>query len=309
MLAATLGDDDLAVSIAVVDGDRVLHTRAVGDGVEVNPGTRFRLASISKVLTAIVVMQLVEEGAIDLDEPFARQLGVEGPVADARVRTITVRQLLSHMSGMPVLQDAFFGGGATSWRAAALIGLASTLSSDPGSEFAYSNVNYCLLGLLIEHVTGGDYEAAVVERLGEPLGLSGLRLAGTFDSGVDDAPYRSEIGRTYMEALGPAGAWVATATDVARLLESLDVDNDGWHPLREASVRAMRTAQPAVLPSPEWTYGLGLRLFTGGEWGHTGTVEQTRDIVVTLPSGPTVAVFVSGDAPWTGGDLLELITL
>ncbi len=313
--AATVDLGDLSAGVAVIRDGKVLHTAAFGmeNPLESRPATvhtRFRLASVSKMLTAITIMQLVDEGSIALDQPFVEQLGVAGPFNDPRVATVTVRQLLSHTSGFPVSRDIFFGHGVDDWHQAAAAAFGQTLLFDPSTAFRYSNTNFCLLGLLIEKVTGQTFDAAIQERVLEPIGAK-AHLAPTFDTQPGDAVHASGTGRNYMEALGPAGAWVATPLDVAKIAAALRPDSPGHQLLDPAVVDEMRTSipVPVEIPPPAvwWSYGMGTMLFADGSWGHTGTIESTHAIVVNRPDGLTIALMVSGKFPANSDDLLTVI--
>ena len=219
--AATVDVGDIAVGAAVLRNGKVLHTTALGmenpfESRAATVDTRFRIASVSKVFTAVAIMQLVDEGSIELDEPFARQLGVDGPFTDPRIADITVRQLMSHLSGFSAAQGIFFRRGVETWHQAAQSALGEVLQADPGTAFQYSNTNFCLLGLLLEKVTGQPFEAVIRERVLQPIGIS-AHLAPTFDTERGDALHASSPGRNYMEALGPAGGWVASPLDIAKL--------------------------------------------------------------------------------------------
>ncbi|MEY2444921.1 MAG: hypothetical protein QOE00_1501, partial [Ilumatobacteraceae bacterium] len=302
---------------AVVRDGSVVHTAAFGmenplESKAATVHTRFRLASVSKVLTAVTIMQLVDEDSVELDKPFVDQLSVGGPFADPRVATVTVRQLLSHMSGFPVSHGLFFGHGVDNWHQAAEAALGQALMFDPGTAFRYSNTNFCLLGLLIEKVTGQHFEDAIRERVLAPLGIK-AHLAPTFDSAPGDAFHASGAGRNYMEALGPAGAWVATPLDVAKLAAALRPDSTDTRLLDPVTVASMRVRVPVPVETPPpvdgWSYGLGLMLFADGSWGHTGTIESTHAVVVNRPDGLTISVMVSGKLPTNSDDLLGIIDL
>ena len=103
-------------------------------------------------------------------------------------------------------------------------------------------MNYCLLGLLIEDVTGQDYEDVVKERLLQPSGIDDMRMVGTLEFRKGDAHHLSGEARNYMEVLAAAGAWVGTAEDLVRILDSLDTRHDGTHTLTSATVDAMLEA-------------------------------------------------------------------
>jgi D-alanyl-D-alanine carboxypeptidase len=336
-----LGSGDFAVSVAVaVDGDLV-HTGAFGyrvpppylpprgggtvagpaptaprttvrgqrpDGVEEND--RFRIASISKILTATVVLQLVESAYLGLDQPVGQLLAdhVGVRVQDPAIAGITVRQLLSHTSGLSGYDYLFFGGAADSCTNAARAGLSGRLIAPPATRYIYSNLGYCLLGLLVEQVTNRPYEVEVRERLLEPLGIKGMRLAATFDRNAGEVQHPSVPTRNYMEVLAAAGAWTATPADLVRILDALDPAKPGWHPLSKRMLDLMRRPMPTVpYPrSPQYWYGLGLMVATDGSWWHTGTVESTHAMVFARPDGVTWSVLVSGNYPGETDDLQRI---
>lgn len=293
----------------------VLHTAALGmenpfEGKPATVDTRFRIASVSKMFTAVAIMQLVNDGSIELDEPFAGQLGLHGPFNDPRLGAITVRQLLSHTSGFSASRGIYFGHGVDTWQQAATAALGQTLQFDPGTAFQYSNTNFCLLGRLLESVTGQSFETAIRERVLKPIGIK-AHLAPTFDAAAGDALHASTPGRNYMEALGPAGAWVATPLDIAKLASALRAESTGPQLLDRPTVARMRVPVPFPVEDPPpvsgWSYGLGLILYADGSWGHTGTIESTHAVVVNRPDGLTVAVLVSGKFPVNTDDLLGVI--
>ena len=312
---ATVDAGDVAAGVAVMRDGAVLHTAAFGmenpfESKPATAATRFRIASVSKMFTAVAIMQLVEDGTIELNESFTGQLGLDGPFNDPRLAAVTVRQLLSHTSGFPVSYGIFFGHGVETWRQAATSALDQTLLFDPGTAFRYSNMNYCLLGMLLEAVTGQQFESVIRERVLDPIGAD-AHLAPTFDTVDGDALHASVPTRNYMETLGPAGGWVASPVDIAKLASALRPDSAGVRLLDQATVAMMRTPVPVPIsiPPPDdgWNYGLGLILFGDGSWGHTGTIESTHAIVVNRPDGLTVVVLVSGDAPGETDDLVQVI--
>jgi D-alanyl-D-alanine carboxypeptidase len=302
---------DRAASVAVLSpGSSSVHAAAWGvrdpaTGQTVDTGDRFRIASISKILTAVVVLQLVEEGRVGLDEPIGDRLAwaAGAAAADADMSTVTPRMLLSHTSGIPKYRSVYFGaGGAASCPEAARIAMAGAVDVD--RPYAYSNTNFCLLGLLVEQLTGQPYEDVVRQRLLSPLGINGMRMAGTFDVRDDEVVHPSGAGRTYMEALGGAGAWLATPSDLVAIMRSLDPALPSWHPLGPDLLREMRTPQ-SVAPGEEAQYGLGLMIWPDGAVGHTGTIEQTRAMVLEEPGGAVWAVTVSGESPWSSSKLRD----
>jgi D-alanyl-D-alanine carboxypeptidase len=289
-----------ALSVAVMAQGQLVRTTALGhreagSDQPVDEYTRFRVASISKVITAVVLLQLVDEGVIALDQPIGARLaaGLGMGAVSPGVAALTAEHLLSHTSGFGSARNSFFSERQLTCTDAGAQALASS-SITPGGAMSYSNMNYCLAHLLIEELTGQTYADAVYERFLTPLGITGMRLAGTYDVGPDEVVHFSRPGRNYMEALGGAGAWIATATDIVRIVDSLDPDTPGWRPLSPELLLRMR--QPP-LGRTVGSYGLGLILYPDGSVGHTGTLESTHAIVVSRPDGITWAVLVNGEHP------------
>lgn len=336
-----LGAGDFAASVAVALDGTTVHTAAfgyrvpAGDPFAVPPTTdpsasapstterrrsrrdgvvptdRFRIASISKVITATVVLQLVEAGVLELDHPVGARLGrvVGAEVTDPAIKAITVRQLLSHTSGFPDYQATFFGGGARSCPEAARRGLTGGLVGPPGTVYEYSNLNFCLLGQLIGEVAGLPYQRAVRTLLLRPLGIEGMRLVGTFDPDDEEVVHPSLPRRNYMEVLEGAGSWVASAEDVVTIVDALDPDKPGWHPLsRRMTTEMLRPTVGVTYPdvANRW-YGLGAIVFADGSWGHTGTVENTHAMVLDRPDGVTWSLLVSGEYPSDTTQLRNLV--
>ncbi|HEU4841401.1 MAG TPA: serine hydrolase domain-containing protein [Ilumatobacteraceae bacterium] len=301
-----------SASVTVSLGGEIVHSTAYGKRLgwtdePAEAGDRFRIASISKVVTAIVVLQLVEAGRLGLDQAvggtIAQGLGVT-PI-DPRFNEITVRQLLSHTSGLGTFESLVFGATIGSCPEAAQRAIGVNLGGPPGSKYTYSNLGYCLLGQLVEQVTGRSYETAARDQLLAPLGIGGMRLAGTNDVQASEVFHWQKPNRNYMDVLGPAGSWVATSADVVRIVDSLDPAKPGFHPLSPGMADLMRGRSP-FLYSPDRWYGLGLICFTDGTWGHTGTLESVHAMVLHRSDGMTWSVLVSGDTPKESDDLRDM---
>ena len=288
-----------AASVAVsIDGE-VVHRAAFGvrdpaTGDPAEPNDRFRIASISKPITAITVMALIEDGVIGLDDSIgdvvARHVGLGE--ANGASSSLTFRQLLTHRSGFGKYDGTFFRGAAADCIDAARAGLSSGAG---GGGYTYSNMNFCVAGLAIEAVTGLTYEQAVYRHLLTPLGLSGMRLAPTFDPGPDEIQHVTTLGRNYMETLGAAGAWVATPSDLVTIFDSLDVDSGGFKPLSIETVFQMLTPPGGELG--QRGYGLGVISYGGNRYGHTGTIESTHAMVLNRGDGVIWSITVAGQYP------------
>jgi CubicO group peptidase (beta-lactamase class C family) len=167
-------------ALAFVEGDKIVHLRGFGqarpDGDAPTPQTPFFIGSLTKSITALAVMQLVETGKIDLDAPVQRYLPwfkVADPQASAQ---LTVRHLLNQISGLSTtsgeipLADFDDSQGATERQARALSTLG--LTHPVGSAFEYSNSNYNLLGLIIEAASGELYADYIQKHIFTPLDMS-----------------------------------------------------------------------------------------------------------------------------------------
>ena len=168
------------VSLAIVEGDKIVHLRGFGrarpGGEAPSPETPFFIGSLTKSFTALAVMQLVEAGKVELDAPVQRYLPwfrVADPQASAQM---TVRHLLNQTSSLPLapgwqsLADFDNSPGSTERQARALSTL--KLVRPVGSAFEYCNVNYNLLGLVIEAASGESYADYIQNHIFDPLEMS-----------------------------------------------------------------------------------------------------------------------------------------
>lgn len=297
--AALLINGNSAASVAVSIGGDVVHARGFGSRAPLlndditDTEDRFRIASISKTITAITLLQLVEQGVVGLDDEVGQRLADHlGVAPSAGARRLTIRRLLNHTSGFSKYDTQFFRKGSNSCDDAARTGIQS---GGGGGGYTYSNMNYCVAGILIEALTGKSYTAAAYEQVLTPLGLSGMRLANTFDPGPQEVLHATTPGRNYMETLGAAGSWIATPSDLVTILDSLDYFTPGFKPLEPEMVQLMAT--PGGATFGQRGYGFGLISYGEGRYGHTGTIESTHAMVLNRGDGVIWAVTVAGPYP------------
>jgi CubicO group peptidase (beta-lactamase class C family) len=256
--------------------------------VTVTPDTLFQIGSTTKLLTAVLVMQLVDEGALDLDRPVIRQLpGFQ--LADATAtNAVTPRHLLTMSSGIDNGPYADYGRGDDAV-ARYVEALASVPHSfPPGEGFGYSNASTVVSGRLVEHLTGGTWDAALSDRVLTPAGLADTaslpedvvyrRFAIGHDlDGAGPATARRDW--TFGRSMGPAGSTLcSTASDLVRLAHVFlhgGVSADGQRILSESAAEAMQQHHVDVPPifAAEW-WGLGPygKMWDGVEvLGHMGT--------------------------------------
>jgi D-alanyl-D-alanine carboxypeptidase len=220
------------LSAAVLRKNHLIHLAGYGQanvewGMPATADTVYELASVTKPFTATAVMLLVEDGALQLDDPVGSFFSDVPPGWEA----MTVRHLLMHRSGIPdyfdlpafQLQDDFAWRLDFSHDELLRAAYAAQLTFAPGEQTAYSNTGYSLLGMLIERVTGETYETFLAERIFRPLGMTATRrnsrsdliprraVGYVRDEGVlQNASYTS-ITWAYAE-----GGIVSSARDLAR---------------------------------------------------------------------------------------------
>ena len=244
-------------------------TAVLGTARPVRLRGHVRIGSVTKTFVATVVLQLVEDGRLDLADPVERWLPGLVPDGDH----ITVRQLLDHTSGLyDVVRTLPFPPGrefqANRWRTwtpEELIQRAvahSPTFAPPGSAFSYSSTNYLLLGEIIGRVTGTSYAAEIERRILRPLHLSGtdvpgtdVRIHGAHPHGYvpalqdDDEVRLIDYSQMNPSVFGAAGEMTSTAQDLNRFFAALL----GGHLISPALLAQMKT--PGVVGAE---YGLGL---------------------------------------------------
>jgi dipeptidyl aminopeptidase/acylaminoacyl peptidase len=283
----------------------------VETGVPATPDSLFQIGSISKVWTATVAMQLVDEGLLELDAPLVEVLP-ELRLADPEVtKTVTVRHLLNHTSGID--GDVFTDTGRGDDCLEKYVDiLAEAGQNHPlGATWSYCNSGYSLLGRVIEKVTGTTWDQAMRDRLFTPLGLTRTvtlpeeaLLHGAATGHVEhEGEHVVAPVWTMARSVGPAGLITATAADVltfARLHLSDGVAPDGTRLLSEESAAAM-AAHQADLPDKFVlgdSWGLGwIRFGWDGRRliGHDGnTIGQAAFLRVLPEAGFAVTLLTNG---------------
>ncbi|MFE9568714.1 serine hydrolase domain-containing protein [Streptomyces sp. NPDC006692] len=323
-LNALVKDDGLPAALASVKGrDGRTHTFSAGvgnlaTGAKVPVDGQVRIGSNTKTFTAVVVLQLVAEGKVGLDASVDTYLpgllrgdGIDG-------RTITVRQLLQHTSGLPEYVDkgSILSDPKRYYEPRELLGaaLAQKAHFAPGARWEYSNTNYLVAGLIIQKVTGRPLGEEVNQRIVDRIGLRHTYFPTPGDMTIHEAHpegYNQEADGSFHDytELDPswgwaAGAVVSTNSDLIRFYTALL----GGRLLPAAQLAQMRTTVPADEVGPGVRYGLGLMsrpLSCGGlYWGHGGVIPgyntaggatddgRAANIAVTMIPGDAAAQHV-----------------
>ena len=269
------------VSIAIVEAGETVHAMGFGDdgrGHDVTPDTPFWIGSITKSMTALAVMQLVEAGLVELDTPIQAYLP-EFRVADAAASSqITVRHLLHQTSGIARIDGARAVLEADDETPAEVVaGMRDLELNRPvGEAFEYANLNSVVLGLLVERITGKSWAQYVQDSIFVPLGMSrtfaSREVAGR--NGLT-ASHRTAFGfpiRTegrHLDGLAASGFVYSTAHDMARYLAMYTQGGavDGNRVLSEAGIAAMlapaTNARTFSLQSQRFTAAYGAGWFVG----------------------------------------------
>ena len=272
----------------------------------------FRIASHSKTFTATLVLQLLEQGRIGLDDPVGRHL----PELDEALGDVRLRELLEHTGG--VLRD---GRDADYWQGRRpfpnhhqLLELANQgLKSSPGERFAYSNIGYSLLGLVIERLTGTTFGDAARRQIIEPLGLADTAAeyvherAGDYaagHSGLHAATRRRRLDHVTTHAMAAATGFTSTATDLVTYFGAHSFGDERLLTDRTKRLQ-QRHANPTDTTGPgDEGYGWGMvtqaiddTTYVGHSGGYPGHITKT---LLDPTSGLVISVLTNAiDGPAT----------
>jgi CubicO group peptidase (beta-lactamase class C family) len=284
---AFAGEENLPGLIGgIVQGGKLVHVTALGRadieaGRPVTPDTAFRIASMTKSMTALGILALRDQGRLALDAPLAEYVPQFAAVTPATRDSapVTVRHLLNHTAGF--VTDDPWGDrvlGMTPAVLDALIATGKLFARPPGLAFEYSNLGYALLGRVLTNVSGRPYQIFLRETILAPLGMTRTTFDAVAAAREDFAwGYRRDDGVFSRERLEPdgevgaMGGLATTAGDYARYVAFLlsawpPRDDPEQGPVRRASVREMGLFHaPPELPdpvdgraAPASAYGYGL---------------------------------------------------
>ena len=312
-------------SIAIVKDGRLVYARGFGYANKesqelVQPHHLFRIASISKPITSIAIMKLIDQGQLNID---AKVFGMDGilnnsdysTILDSRVKNITVRHLLQHTSGWdfidgrgdPMFYNSYIAqqmGEEPPVGPVTIIKFmltTQTLDNEPGTQYFYSNFGFCILGRVIEQVSGQNYENYVKTELLNPLGISEMQVGRTLyeNKAPNEVKYYDFPGSSlaysiygtgervpwpyggfHLEGRDAHGGWIASAIDLVRLLVAVDGFDTKPDILSQSSIQLMTTSSNA-----NSYYGLGWGVNRWNNWWHDGSLPGTSSILVRTANG------------------------
>lgn len=340
-------------ALAVAKDGKLVYARGFGyadpDAKEKTlPASLFRIASVSKPITAVAILMLVERGKLKLDDRAFELLAVPTPRGrkrDPRLDDITVRHLLQHTGGWdraksfdamfrPVLIAKELGVEPPAGPNEVIrYMVGQPLDFDPGSRYAYSNFGYCVLGRIIEKVSGQPYELFVQENVLRPVGATQTRLGKTLERAASEVKYAATskrravvgpnlgervplpYGAWYLEAMDAHGGWLSTAPDLVKFAAALDRADRGA--LLKPATWEMMFARPEGPPGfddddrPASTYyALGWQVRpqeSGFNAWHNGALDGTASMLVRRHDGLVWAVLFNARANPKGEYLSKLI--
>jgi CubicO group peptidase (beta-lactamase class C family) len=347
-------------ALAVSKGGRLVYARGVDYSdmereEQVQPLSLFRIADISKPFTATAVMQLVEGRKLRLDDRVFSILDVKpfierGTRVDERIHTITVQQCLQHTGGWDRNRGFEPMGAAAAEQISRALGellpirpehiirytMGRPLDWNPGARYAYSNFGYCVLGRVIEAVSGMPYGDYVARHMLQPLGITRMRLGRDLiaDRAPEEVKYYDSRGRTGRAVAGPnigqqvpvpdgaacietmdaSGGWVASPVMLVRFADAFnDIRNSKL--LSEQSIRTMLARPPGLdhgRPGPTY-HGCGWDVRPLDErqgkytkW-HGGGMSGSSTFLFAGSDGINWAVAFNSDADKGGRDLAGAI--
>lgn len=324
------------VSLAVMRNDSLLIAKGYGyadreAGKRMQPTSIMRMASVSKLVTAVAVMKLREQGKLKLDDKVFGPDGIlndtsfTNAVRDPGILDITVDNLLQHKGGFglgagdpmfitkDIMQARHLSTPPDNKQLAQIV-LGRRLAFRPGNGRKYSNFGYMLLSLVIEKVSGQSYWDYVTENVLKPAGIDNMRPATNYykdryDNEVkyyaaDDEMVEEYNGsgrmvpRVYggsnVNALMGGGGWLGSAADIARLVAAIDKNTAVGDILTQTSVDSLTAFRHGDKASRGWSNADSL-----GKWTRTGTLSSTHALVERFPDGECWVIFTNTGV-WVG---------
>jgi CubicO group peptidase (beta-lactamase class C family) len=295
--AAEWGQDRIgSLTVGVIQGGKLVWTKSYGDAdmerhVAANRDTVYRIGSITKQFTAVMLSQLIEQGKVHLSDPAQKYVPelrrVRSAYPDAA--PVTLFQLATHTSGLAREPDdtgGFLRGPVSDWQKTLLAALAHTeYTVEPGVRYLYSNVGYAVLGLALERAAGRPYVDYVTERIFRPLGMNqtvfewNAAMRGSLAKGYDvetgqistKNAEREHRGRGYKV---PNGGAYSTVGDLARFA-TLWFGDAPETVLKKKTLGDMLVQVVAADVDLKRGYGRGFMVSRRGEivsFGHGGSV-------------------------------------
>jgi D-alanyl-D-alanine carboxypeptidase len=307
------------VSLAVTKGEKLVYAKSYGrmgpkDSQPVTNASLFRIASISKPFTAAGIMRLMEQGKLTLDSKVFGSGGILSEYSSknlAAMSDITVTQLLHHTTGNWPNDgaDPMFQQPSMSARDLIQWTLNNYADREKRGQYFYSNFGYCLLGRVIEKLSGKSYEQFIRQEILAPAGIQHMAIAGNtladrkpnevIYSGAGQDPYGMNVTR-----MDSHGGWVASATDLMRFMVKVDGFNSKSDLLKPATETVMTTPSAGNAG-----YACGWQVNKANNWWHTGLLPGLTTELIRGGNGFSWAILANTWAPSSqlGADMDDLL--
>ncbi|HKR01781.1 MAG TPA: serine hydrolase domain-containing protein [Pyrinomonadaceae bacterium] len=303
VIAAAMSRQNIpAFSVAIVTDNRLRWSRAYGmadveNSVPANPATVYRIASVSKPITAVAAMQLFEKGKLDLDAPIQRYC----PAFPEKPWKITARQLLGHLGGIRhYKQDENFNSTRHYGSVAESLDAFKNdpLLQEPGTKFTYSTYGYVVLGCVVEGASGMKYADYVREHIFRPAGMERTRLDDHYAIIQNRARGYARLASGELRDADladtsnkiPGGGLVSTPEDMAKFAVAVQTGVLLKKETFEQMLKPMKTADGKESPYFGWYIRErgGERLLT-----HGGSQQGTSTQLLFMPGRGVVLVLMA----------------
>lgn len=283
-------------SLAITRQGKLVYVKAYGkmsssDNTVITPSSLFRIASISKPVTSVGIMKLLEANKLTLESKVfgpGSILGADYPSAPAGVNDITIRHLLHHTVGVwgNDANDPMFKQPSYTHKELITWTLANFPATSGRGTYKYSNFGYCILGRVIEKLSGKSYEQFIKDEVLTPSGITKMSIGGNTlaDRKTDEVIYNGQSGENpyayNITRMDSHGGWIASATDLARLMIRVDGFTNKPDILQSSTITTMVT--PSV---PASNYACGWGVNNANNWWHTGSLPGTSTEFIRSASG------------------------
>ncbi|MBK0378632.1 serine hydrolase domain-containing protein [Mucilaginibacter segetis] len=292
-------------SLAISKNGQIIYQKATGfidirAQKPANVQTKYRIGSISKMFTGVMVFQLIEEGKLSLQTKLS-QFYPQIPNADK----ITIGNMLNHHSGLfnITTDPEFLTYMATPQTHQQMLAKMAAHQPDfePGTRMAYSNTNFILLGYILEKITGKAYPDLVKQRIINKIGLKNTYYGGKINTANNEALSYNYKGKwdlmpeSDMSIPGGAGAMVSTPTDLDRFIEALFAGKL----ISAASLEQMKTITDNI--------GMGMfsiPFYENKGYGHNGTIDGFRSTLVYFPDDKLAVAYIKNGGNYEPNDVL-----
>ena len=306
------GSDRFSGVVLVAREGKVLfqeaHGKANESGAAINMDTCFNLASMNKMMTAVAMAQLAQQGKLKFTDKIAQHLP-EYPNKHV-AQKVMVGQLLNHTSGIGnYMKPAFFKAELRSLKDYLPFFAQDPLQFEPGTGWSYSNAAFIVAGMIIEKISGQDYFSYVEKNIFAP---AGMKVSGFFTR--DEKVAHRAFGFTRVQSPdgqlrsaepmlpwrgGPAGGGYSTAGDLLKFAQALR-SYKLLNPQFTDAITSIQSRPEGSDPDQGYGYGFGVDVLAGGERlvGHGGGFPGTStNLQIFLKSGYTVVVLTNYDPP------------